>query len=122
MSLQITSAEFEIMNVLWKQPGIGAAEIIQALNGKQEWSPRTIKTLLSRLAEKGALSTRADGRRFLYSPTIKKRDYQKKEAGQLIDRLFGGRMAPLVAELADARGLSDEDIDELETLLGKLKQ
>ncbi len=122
MHLQISSAELEIMTVLWKQPGIGAAEIIEALKGKQDWSPRTIKTLLSRLTEKGALETKAEGRRYLYSPAIHKRDYQKKEAGQLIDRLFGGRMAPLVAELADARGLSDEDIEELETLLGRLKK
>ncbi len=122
MSLQITPAELEIMKVLWKQPGIGASEIVDALDGEQDWSPRTVKTLLSRLVEKGALETQADGRRYLYRPAVAKRDYQKKEAGQLIDKLFGGRAAPLVAQLADARGLSDDDIEELEALLGRLKQ
>lgn len=122
MSLQITPAELEIMKVLWKRPGIGSSEIAQALDGEQDWSPRTVKTLLSRLVEKGALDTEADGRRYLYRPTIAKRDYQKKEAGQLIDKLFGGRAAPLVAQLADARGLSTDDIEELEALLGRLKQ
>ena len=82
----------------------------------------TVKTLLSRLVEKGALETQADGRRYLYRPAVAKRDYQKKEAGQLIDKLFGGRAAPLVAQLADARGLSEDDIEELEALLGRLKQ
>lgn len=122
MTLQITPAELEIMKVLWKQPGIGASEIVDALDGAQDWSPRTVKTLLSRLVEKGALDTKADGRRYLYRPTVAKRDYQKKEAGQLIDKLFGGRTAPLVAQLADARGLSEDDIEELEALLGRLKQ
>ncbi|MEL6860385.1 MAG: BlaI/MecI/CopY family transcriptional regulator [Pseudomonadota bacterium] len=122
MSLQITPAELEIMNVLWKRPGIGASEIVDALDGEQDWSPRTVKTLLSRLVEKGALDTAAEGRRYLYRPLIAKRDYQKKEAGQLIDKLFGGRAAPLVAQLADARGLSEDDIEELEALLGRLKQ
>lgn len=122
MSLQITSAELEIMKVLWKRPGIGAAEIIEALEDEQDWSPRTVKTLLSRLVDKGALATEAEGRRFLYRPLIEKKDYQRKEAGQLIDRLFGGRAAPLVAQLADARGLSEDDIEELEALLGRLKQ
>ncbi len=122
MSLQITPAELEIMKVLWKHPGIGSSEIVDALDGEQDWSPRTVKTLLSRLVEKGALETEADGRRYLYRPTVAKRDYQKKEAGQLIDKLFGGRAAPLVAQLADARGLSDDDIEELEALLGRLKQ
>lgn len=122
MSLQITPAELEIMKVLWKHPGIGASEIVDALDGSQDWSPRTVKTLLSRLVEKGALETKAEGRRYLYRPLIAKRDYQKKEAGQLIDKLFGGRAAPLVAQLADARGLSTDDIEELEALLGRLKQ
>ena len=122
MSLQITPAELEVMNVLWKRPGIGASEIVDALERDQDWSPRTVKTLLSRLVEKGALETTADGRRYLYRPLIDKRDYQKKEAGQLIDKLFGGRAAPLVAQLADARGLSEDDIEELEALLGRLKQ
>ena len=122
MSLQITPAELEIMKALWKQPGIGASEIVDALDGEQDWSPRTVKTLLSRLVEKGALETAAEGRRYLYRPLIDKRDYQKKEAGQLIDKLFGGRAAPLVAQLADARGLSEDDIEELEALLGRLKQ
>jgi len=122
MSLQITPAELEIMKVLWKQPGIGAAEIVDALEGEQDWSPRTVKTLLSRLVEKGALKTEADGRRYLYQPTVDEQAYQNKEAGRLVDKRFGGRAAPLVAQLAYTRGLSDDDIQELEALLGRLKQ
>jgi predicted transcriptional regulator len=122
VSLQITTAELEIMKVLWKTPGLGAAEVADALQNRQDWSIRTVKTLLSRLAEKGALSFEQDGRRYLYSPAVEKRAYQTKSAGQLVDRLFGGRAAPLVAQLADARGLSDDDIEELEALLGRLKQ
>ena len=122
MSLQVTPAELEIMKVLWRHPGIGAAEIADALEDKQDWTIRTIKTLLARLVEKGALDTQAEGRRYLYTPLIAEQDYQKRAAGQLVDRLFGGRAAPLIAQLADARGLSDEDIEELEALLGRLKQ
>ena len=57
MTLQITPAELEIMKVLWKRPGIGASEIVDALDGEQDWSPRSVKTLLSRLVVKGALDT-----------------------------------------------------------------
>jgi BlaI family penicillinase repressor len=113
VSLQITTAELEIMKVLWKTPGLGASDVAEALQKK---------TLLSRLADKGALSFEQDGRRYLYSPAVEERAYQTKSAGQLVDRLFGGRAAPLVAQLADARGLSDDDIEELEALLGRLKQ
>ncbi len=122
MSLQITPAELEIMKVLWRKPGLGASEIADALDGSQDWNIRTIKTLLSRLVDKGALTTTQEGRRYLYSPAVEKGTYQKKAASQLVDRLFGGRAAPLIAQLADARGLSEDDIEELEALLGRLKQ
>lgn len=122
MSLQITPAELEIMKVLWRKPGLGASEIADALENDRDWNIRTVKTLLSRLVEKGALQTTQDGRRFLYSPAVEKGTYQKKAAGQFVDRLFGGRAAPLIAQLADARGLSEDDIEELEALLGRLKK
>ena len=122
MSLQVTPAELEIMKVLWRKPGLGASEIADILDGSQDWNIRTIKTLLSRLVDKGALTTVQDGRRYLYSPAVEKGTYQTKAAGQLVDRLFGGRAAPLIAQLADARGLSEDDIEELEALLGRLKQ
>ena len=120
--MQITPAELEIMNVLWDRPGIGASEIADELKDDKTWNIRTIKTLVGRLVEKGALTTEPDGRRYLYRPAVKRGDYQKKEAKQFVDRIFGGRAAPLVAHLADARGLSAEDIAELEKLLGELKK
>ncbi|WP_084397596.1 BlaI/MecI/CopY family transcriptional regulator [Henriciella aquimarina] len=120
--MQITPAELEIMNVLWDKPGIGASEIADALKHDKSWNIRTIKTLVARLVEKGALGTEPDGRRYLYRPLVKRGDYQKKAAKQFVDRMFGGRAAPLVAHLADARGLSKDDIAELEKLLGELKK
>lgn len=122
MSLQITPAELDIMKVLWRKSGLGASEIAEALKDNRDWNIRTIKTLLSRLVDKGALTTEQDGRRFLYSPAIEKGTYQKKAASQLVDRLFGGRAAPLIAQLADGRGLTEDDIEELEALLGRLKK
>ncbi|MDJ0920302.1 MAG: BlaI/MecI/CopY family transcriptional regulator [Henriciella sp.] len=122
MTLQISTAELEIMKVIWRKPGIGASEVAEALEGQQDWNIRTIKTLLSRLVDKGALSIEQEGRRYLYSPLVDEKAYQKNAAGQLVDRLFGGRAAPLVAQLADARGLSDQDIEDLEALLGRLKR
>lgn len=122
MGLQITPAELDIMKVLWRSPGLGASEVADALKTSRDWNIRTIKTMLARLVEKGALETQQDGRRFLYSPLVEKGTYQKKAAGQLVDRLFGGRAAPLIAQLADARGLTDADIEELEALLGRLKK
>jgi predicted transcriptional regulator len=85
------------------------------------WSLATVKTLLSRLVAKRAVSTEPDGRRFLYRPTIDRTEYVGGESRRLVDRLFGGRAAPLVAHLVEAEALSEEDIAEIEKLIRELK-
>lgn len=119
--MNVSKAELEIMKVLWRADGLGATEVHEALSDTQDWNIRTVKTLLSRLVEKGALKTSPDKRRFRYHATLSETDYKRTATGQFVDRIFAGRAAPLVAHLADARGLTDQDIKDLEALLGKLK-
>lgn len=120
-AMQITPAELEVMKILWQTAPLSAADVSTRLEGETGWSDRTVKTLLARLVEKGALETQSEGRRYLYSPVVAQRDYRQKAAGQFVDRLFGGRAAPLVAHLAENRGLTEDDIAELETLIEDLK-
>ena len=82
----------------------------------------TVKTLLARLVAKGVLGTQAQGRRFLYSPLIERSAYVGTESRRLVDRLFGGRAAPLFAHLAASEQLSNEDIAEIERLLLQLRK
>lgn len=119
--MQITEAELDIMKAVWAAPESGAAELHAALAPETGWSIKTVKTLLARLVEKGALTTRQDGRRFLYTAAIDQADYQARATRAFVDKLFAGRAAPLVAHLADTKGLTPDDIAELESLLNKLK-
>lgn len=122
MSIKISRAELDIMKVLWRADQLAASTVHERLANDKEWTSRTVKTLLARLVEKGALTTEADGRRYLYRAAISETDYKTTATGQFVDRVFSGRAAPLVAHLADSRGLSAEDIAELEKLLGELKK
>jgi BlaI family penicillinase repressor len=119
---KISQSELDVMNVLWRESPLGASEVVTRLATKKDWSDRTVKTLLSRLVEKGALSTELDGRRFLYTPAISRDSYAGPATRKFAERLFGGRAAPLVAHLAEGDGLTDEDIAEIEALLEKLKK
>ena len=119
--MQISDAELDVMQVLWARPGLSAAEIHDALAGEKDWTRQTVKTLLTRLVEKGAVKANAEGRRFLYTVRLARGDYQTGVTKQFVDRVFSGRAAPLVAHLADSRGLSEEDIAELESLIERLK-
>ena len=118
---RISQSELDVMDVLWTQSPLGASEVAEALEARKDWNIRTIKTLLARLVEKGALSTETEGRRYLYSPLISKDSYAASATRRLSERLFGGRAAPLVMHLAKDDGLTKDDIAELEALLAKLK-
>lgn len=120
--MQISDAELTVMKVLWASPGTSAADVHAALKSHKDWNIRTVKTLLARLVEKGALSTEEDGRRYLYTPTIRQDEYKTGAVRQFVDRVFSGQAAPLIAHLADAKGLTEADIEELEKLLGELKK
>lgn len=121
MGERISEAEQEVMEVLWRESPLAAADIAQRVDPGRGWSDRTVKTLLSRLLAKGVLAHEEEGRRYLYRPAIAREDYVAHESGKLIDRIFGGRVSPLVAHLAQRDMLSEADIAEIEALLKGLK-
>lgn len=121
MAERISEAEHAVMEVLWEEQPLTAAEVAERAGPARGWSVHTVKTLLSRLLAKGAISHEAEGRRFLYRPAIERDSYVGRESQKLVDRLFGGRVTPLIAQLAERRSLSPEDIAELEALLKELK-
>lgn len=122
MRERISDAEHAVMEILWEDSPLTANAVAERLSGSQSWSLPTVKTLLSRLLAKGALEAQADGRRFLYRPLIARADYVSGESRRLVDRLFGGRLSPLVAHLAEQEALTAEDISEIEALLRELKR
>ena len=122
MADRISSAEHEVMEVLWREAPLTAAEVAERVPADRGWSIRTVKTLLSRLLAKGVLSHEEEGRRYLYRPAVERDDYVAQESRRLLDRLFGGRVTPLVAHLAERDVLSERDIAEIEALLKALRQ
>ena len=120
---RITDAEHAIMEALWDHDGAASAQdIFDSVGAQRAWSLATVKTLLSRLVTKQAIATQPDGRRFLYTPTIARSEYVGGESRRLVDKLFGGRAASLVAHLAESEALSVDDLSEIEQLLKELKQ
>jgi BlaI family penicillinase repressor len=119
---RISEAEHAVMEALWERAPLTATDVAESVGKERDWSLPTVKTLLSRLVAKQAVATEPDGRRFLYRPLLERDDYLGGESRRLVDRLFGGRAAPLFAHLAETEALSDEDIAEIEALLRELKQ
>ena len=118
--MQISDAESIVMEVLWRQGPRHAEEVVAELAREHDWQDATNKTLLNRLLKKGAIKAGKEGRRYLYSPVLKREDWVHGQSRSLVDRLFGGRVAPLVAHFSENGRLSRKDIAELKKLIGEL--
>jgi BlaI family transcriptional regulator, penicillinase repressor len=118
--VSISEAEAVVLAVLWRTSPLAAEAVIAALAPQQHWQESTIKTLLNRLLNKGAIHAKKDGRRYVYSPAITREQCLSSESESLLDRLFGGRVAPLVAHFSKQRKLTKKDIADLKRLIQEL--
>ena len=119
---RITESELEVLKLLWDEAPLGAADLVARAPAERKWSPTTVKTLLARLVEKGTVTATGSGRRYLYRPALDRDTLGARQAGSLVDRLFGGKVSPLVAQLAEQRDIDPKDLDELEALVRRLRK
>jgi BlaI family penicillinase repressor len=119
-SVSISAAESVVMEVLWRSSPIATEDVMAALEPNGKWQESTVKTLLNRLLKKGAVSARKEGRRYLYSPVLKRKQWLSHESVGFLNRLFDGRVAPLVAHFSQQRKLSKSDIADLKRLIQEL--
>ena len=118
--MSISTAESKIMEALWRLGPLTADEIVAEVAPAEQWGEATVKTLINRLLKKKAIqSARSDGRH-RYRPLLQRADYVQAESQSLLDRLFGGQLAPLVTHFAKHRALSAEDIARLKRLIEEL--
>lgn len=118
--IAISEAESIVMQILWDKHPLSADEVIAALLNQQDWQEATVKTLLNRLLKKGVISAEKDGRRFLYAPLLKREQWIHSESKGFLDRMFDGKIAPLVAHFSQQKKLSKQDIAELKRLIEEL--
>jgi BlaI family transcriptional regulator, penicillinase repressor len=117
----ISEAESAVLAVLWEKGSATAEDVVAALATPRGWQESTVKTLLGRLLRKRAVRAQKDGRRFIYSPVLGREEWLSRESESLLNRLFGGRVAPLVAHFSRNRRLSKRDIRELKQLIEELE-
>lgn len=121
VSGRISGAESHIMEALWRRGPLTPDGIVAEVGEQHGWAPGTVKTLITRLLKKEAIAghRRADG--YYYSPLVSRSSYVQEESQNLVDRLFGGEIAPLVAHFAENQALSAKDIRHLKQLIAELE-
>ncbi|MCP5519163.1 MAG: BlaI/MecI/CopY family transcriptional regulator [Verrucomicrobiales bacterium] len=117
-SPRISEAEWEVMRVVWASHPITAAGVIAALTRQDpKWHPKTIRTFLARLVQKGALDYEAEGRRYRYSPRVSAAECATEATNSFLDRVFEGSLAPMLAHFVRHRNLRPQEIETLKRIL-----
>ena len=107
----LTDAEHRIMEVIWSRGSATVAEVVEALKGRDAYT--TILTLMRILKVKGFLSTRKEGRAFVFSPRVDRDTVARKAVHQVLSKFFDGSPSELVLAFLREEELTPEELDEL---------
>lgn len=118
---KISEAEWEVMKVVWANSPCTSNQIIDALAESTDWSPKTIKTLISRLVSKNVLGYKEDGRRYLYYSLIQENECIKAENQSFLSKVYSGALKSLLVSFIKENDLSKEDIEDLKRILDERK-
>jgi BlaI family transcriptional regulator, penicillinase repressor len=118
-SVKISDSEWDAMESIWQAGHSTAADVIKRVREKHDWNQSTIRTLLARLVEKGALAYDVDGSRYIYRAAVTREQCVRQEGRSFVEKVFGGDVNALVAHFVNDATLKQEQIDELRQLLAK---
>ena len=121
VSPQISDAEWEVMKTVWDAQPVATSDVCQRLAAEHGWAPRTIKTMLNRLVNKGALAYEVDGKRFLYRATVNRNACVRHESKSFLARVFDGSVTPAIVHLLSHSKLSNDELTELRRILDEEK-
>ena len=110
-TLPLTNAEHRIMEVIWAKGGATVAEVVEALKGKDAYT--TILTLMRILKEKGYLSTRKEGRAFVFEPRVDRDTAARKAVHQLLSKFFDGSPSELVLSFLREDEITPDELDQI---------
>jgi len=120
-TVQISDSEWDVMEPIWQAGACTAAEIIRRLRVTHDWNHSTIRTLLARLVEKGALAYDVDGSRYIYRAAVSRDRCVRQEGRSFLDKVFGGDVGALLTHFVADASLDPVQIEQLRKLLAQKK-
>lgn len=119
---RISDAEWSVMEVVWEQAPRTANEIVDALRPQTDWNPKTIKTLINRLVNKGALTYEKSGRTYLYVPAVPQPAMEQRLVGGLLQGAFRGSAQRLILRALESGQTSRDELDAIKQLIAEYER
>ena len=117
----VSASEWKVMEVLWQKPHT-LMELVAALSQSAGWSKSTVATMVRRMEEKGIISYEEQGRTKIFRPSLSREEVTARETKSLLQRAYNGSIGMLVNAMAQHKGLTKADIDELYEILRKAEE
>ncbi len=117
--VSLSELQLELMRALWQRGEASVAELAAALAGTRDLAHTTVATLLTRLARRGLVEARRDGRQLLYSAAVAEPEVRRSMVGDLLRSVFGGDPRALLAHLVSERDVSPRDLERVRDLLAR---
>lgn len=115
--INLSDAEWKIMNLLWEQAPRTMMQLTNELKAKTGWTKHTVMSFLKRMEEKGALYHEEGERAKLYYPDLRREDATLQETEDFLDRVFQGKMGMMLNTMVQQRALTREEMEELHRIL-----
>lgn len=118
-AMQISDSEWDVMEPIWEAGSCKAADVIAKLRTTHDWNHSTIRTLLARLVEKGALEYEVDGSRYIYRAAVSRAQCVRQKGRSFLSQAFGGDVSALLTHFVSETSLSAEQVEQLRQLLAQ---
>lgn len=118
----VAKSELEVARVVWRLGEATVRQVLEELPEERGLDFATVQTYLRRLKAKGYLRVRQRGRANVYSSRVSPDRVVSEVVRDFVDRLFDGQALPLVEHLIEDRGLSDDEIEQLQQTLDQFKE
>ena len=115
--MKLTEAEWQIMKALWAEWPATGRQVADRLGDDVNWAYTTIKTMLTRLADKNAVKETKNGNVSIYEPIITRQHAQRKALKSLVNQAFDGAFGPLMHFLLEDKTLSNDDREQLKCMI-----
>jgi BlaI family penicillinase repressor len=119
--MQISDAEWDVMETIWDADAGTAADVIRSLRETHDWNHSTIRTLLARLVEKGALAYDVAGARYVYRPAVSRERCVRQKGRSFVEQVFGGDVGALLLHFVADASLDSDQIQQLRQQLAQKK-
>jgi len=118
-AIQISESEWDVMEPIWDSGPCTAADVIKRLRATHDWNHSTIRTLLARLVEKGALEYEVDGSRYIYRAAVSRQHCVRQKGRTFLENVFGGDISALLTHFVTESALDQAQIEQLHKLLAE---